>query len=156
ARCYWVQLTKFDAAERNDVLPSTRIAGGSGASLELGGFGFKLDDPGPGILVGYLADKYNGPLKLNDRIVALDGRPIENARQYQALMEKVNEERPVVVTIQRGKERIRQETRIQLPPRDAGITARVRAEYIAADKEIQIVSRTATEMRVTIPPEWLP
>src|SRR5262245_27978789 len=127
ARCYWVQLTKFDAAERNDVLPATRIAGGSGASLDLGGFGFKLDDAGPGVLVGYLADKYNGPLKLNDRIVALDGKPLENAKQYQAVMEKMTEERSVVVTVQRGKERIRLETRVVLPARDAGVTARVHA-----------------------------
>ena len=27
ARCYWIQPTKFDANERNDVLPSTRIPG---------------------------------------------------------------------------------------------------------------------------------
>jgi predicted esterase len=156
ARCYWVQLTKFDAAERNDVLPSTRIAGGSGASLDLGSFGFKLDDPGPGLLVSFLAEKYNGPLKMNDRIVALDGRPIENAKQYQALMEKVTDEHPAVVTVQRGKERLRLETRTVLPPRDTGITARVHAQYLPAEKEIQIVSRTATEMRVTLPAEWLP
>ena len=31
ARCYWIQPTKFDANERNDVLPSTRIPGGTGA-----------------------------------------------------------------------------------------------------------------------------
>jgi len=156
ARCYWVQLTKFDAAERNDVLPASRIAGGSGASLDLGGFGFKLDDAGPGVLVGYLADKYNGPLKLNDRIVALDGKPLENAKQYQAAMEKMTEERPVVVTVQRGKERIRLETRVVLLARDAGVTARVHAQYLPAEKEIQIVSRTVTEMRVTVPAEWVP
>ena len=156
ARCYWVQLTKFDAAERNDVLPASRIAGGSGASLDLGGFGFKLDDAGPGVLVGYLADKYNGPLKLNDRIVALDGKPLENAKQYQAVMEKMTEERSVVVTVQRGKERIRLETRVVLPARDAGVTARVHAQYLPAEKEIQIVSRTVTEMRVTVPAEWVP
>ena len=31
-----------------------------------------------------------------------------------------------------------------------------RAQYLPADKEIQIVSRTITEMRVTVPPEWVP
>jgi len=69
ARCYWIQLAKFDAAERNDVLASTRIAGGSGAALDLGGFGFKLDEPGPGVLVATLAEKYSGPLKLGDRLI---------------------------------------------------------------------------------------
>ena len=51
ARCYWIQPTKFDANERNDVLPSTRIPGGTGAALDLGGFVFKTDDPGPGVPV---------------------------------------------------------------------------------------------------------
>jgi hypothetical protein len=156
ARCYWIQLTRFDPAERNDVLASTRIAGGSGASLDLGGFGFKPDDPGPGILVTFLPEKYNGPLKLNDRIVSLDGRPLENAKQYQELLDKVSEEKTAVISVQRGKERIRVETRLVLPRRESAVTARVEAQYLPAEKEIQIVSRTATEMRVTIPPEWLP
>jgi hypothetical protein len=156
AHCYWIQLTKFDPNERNDVLATTRLSGGSGASLELGAFGFKLDDPGPGVLISYLPEKYNGPLKLNDRIVALDGRPIANAKQYQEMLEKVTEEKGTVAAVQRGKDRIRIETHIVLPRRDAGVTARVQAQYLPADKEIQIVSRTITEMRVTVPPEWLP
>jgi hypothetical protein len=32
----------------------------------------------------------------------------------------------------------------------------VQAQYQPAEKEIQIVSRTITEMRVTVPPEWVP
>jgi predicted esterase len=156
ARCYWIQPTKFDANERNDVLPSTRIAGGSGAALDLGGFLFKTDDPGPGVLVASLPEKYSGPLKANDRLIALDGKPLASAVQYLELMEKVTEERPAVVTVQRGKERIRVETRITLPRRETGVTSRVEAQYLPADKEIQIVSRTITEMRVTVPPEWVP
>jgi hypothetical protein len=58
--------------------------------------------------------------------------------------------------VQRGKERIRVETRITLPRRETGITSRVEAQYLPADKEIQIVSRTITEMRVTVAPEWVP
>src|SRR4029077_6132743 len=77
ARCYWIQMTKFDAAERNDVLASSRIPGGSGAALDLGAFGFKLDEPGPGLVVTTLPEKYPGPLKMGDRLVALDGKPIE-------------------------------------------------------------------------------
>jgi hypothetical protein len=156
ASCYWIQLTKFDAAERNDVLASTRIAGGNGAALDLGGFGFKLDDPGPGMLVTSLPDKYNGPLKMGDRLVALDGKPLATGAQYLEWLEKITEERPVTVTVQRGKDRIRVETRVTLPRRDAGVSARVEAQYLVADKEIQIVSRTVTEMRVTVPPAWLP
>ena len=61
-----------------------------------------------------------------------------------------------VVTVQRGKERIRVETRITLPRRETGVTSRVQAQYLPAEKEIQIVSRTITEMRVTVAPEWVP
>jgi hypothetical protein len=154
ARCYWVQMTKFDAAERNDVLPSTRIAGGNSAALDLGGFGFKLDDPGPGVLVSRLPEKYSGPLKMGDRIVSLDGRDIANARQYRDQMEKVTEDKLAVATVQRGKDRIRMETRIIVPRRDPAVSARVEAQYLPDDKEIQIVSRTVTEMRVTVPPQW--
>jgi predicted esterase len=156
ARCYWIQPTKFDANERNDVLPSTRIPGASGAALDLGGFLFKTDDPGPGVPVTSLPEKYNGPLKAGDRLIALDGKPLASAVQYLELMEKVTEERAAVVTVQRGKERIRVETRIILPRRETGVTSRVEAQYLPADKEIQIVSRTITEMRVTVPPEWVP
>jgi predicted esterase len=156
ARCYWIQPTKFDANERNDVLASTRIAGGSGAALDLGGFGFKTDDPGPGVLVTSLPQKYSGPLKGGDRLMALDGKPLADARQYLELMEKVTDEKAAVVTVQRGKERIRVETRIVLPRREAGVTSRVEAQVLPAEKEIQIVSRTVTEMRVTVAPQWVP
>jgi predicted esterase len=156
ARCYWIQPTKFDANERNDVLPSTRIPGASGAALDLGGFTFKTDDPGPGVPVTSLPEKYNGPLKAGDRLIALDGKPLASAVQYLELMEKVTEERTAVVTVQRGKERIRVETRITLPRRETGVTSRVEAQYLPAEKEIQIVSRTITEMRVTVPAEWVP
>jgi hypothetical protein len=32
----------------------------------------------------------------------------------------------------------------------------VQAQYSPVEKEIQIVSRTVTEMRVTVPPAWTP
>jgi hypothetical protein len=156
ARCYWIQPAKFDASERNDVLASTRIPGGTGAALDLGGFGFQVDDPGPGVLVTSLPAKYSGPLKTGDRLVAIDGKPLASARQYLELLERFTEEKPATVTVQRGKERIRVETRITLPRRDSGVTARVQAQYLPAEKEIQIVSRTITEMRVTVAPEWIP
>jgi hypothetical protein len=156
SRCYWVQPTRFDASERNDVLVSTRIPGGTGAALDLGGFGFKLDDLAPGVLVTSLPEKYKGPLKLGDRLVALDGKPLASARQYLETMDKVTEEKTATVTVQRGKERIRVETRITLPRREAGVSARVQAQYLPAEKEIQIVSRTVTEMRVAVAPQWVP
>lgn len=154
ASCYWIQMTKFDAGERNDVLPLSLIRGGSGASLDLGGFGYKTDDPGPGLLVNFLPEKYDGPLKMGDRLVALDGRPIENARQYAETMSKIVEEKSVTVMVERGGKRNRVETRIVLPRRDALVTARVDAKYLPADNEIQIISRTVKEMKVTVPPQW--
>jgi hypothetical protein len=156
ASCYWIQMTKFDAAERNDVLDSTRIAGGNGAALDLGSFGFKPDEPGPGVLVTLLPEKYSGPLKVGDRLVALDGKPVADPRQYADWLEKATEEKTVTVTVQRGKERVRVETRVVLPRRENGVSARVEAQYLPADREIQIVSRTVTEMRITVPPHWVP
>jgi predicted esterase len=154
ASCYWIQMTKFDAAERNDVLPSTALRGGSGASLDLGGFGYATGDPGPGLLVNFLPEKYSGPLKMGDRILTLDGKPIENARQYAEQMSKVTEEKTVALMVQRGKQRQRIETRIVLPRRDTFVTARVQGRYMLTDKEIQVVSRTVKEMKVTVPPQW--
>jgi hypothetical protein len=153
AHCYWIQMAKFDVNERNDVLPSTRIKAAATAALDLGGFGYKPGDPGPGVLVSYLPDKYSGQLKLGDRIIAIDGRPIEDGRQYAEVMAKATEGHAVAM-VQRGKEKIRMETRIVVPHRDPVVTARVEAQYLPEDKEIQIVSRTIQEMRVTIPPHW--
>jgi hypothetical protein len=154
AHCYWIQMTKFDPAERNEVVASTRLEGSSTASLDLGGFGYNPNDSGPGVLISYLPDKYSGPLKLGDRIAALDGRPLDNPKKYLEFMARYTESRPAVVTVERGKERIRLETSVVIPKRDAGVTARVQGQFSGADREIQIVSRAIKEMRVTIPPEW--
>ena len=76
ASCFWLEPTKFDMNERNDVLPSTRILAGAVAALDLGGFGYKPDEAGPGILVSYLPEKYTGPLKMGDRIMEIEGKAI--------------------------------------------------------------------------------
>ncbi len=154
ASCYWIQLTRFDPGERNDMLRSTRLEGAARAALALGAFGYRADEPGPGVLVAKLPDGYSGPLKTGDRIVALEGRPIENAHAYLEMMGKYTEEKPVVAMVERGKGRMRMETRVVLPPREAMVTARVQAQFMPAEREIQIVSRTVTEMRVTIPAAW--
>jgi hypothetical protein len=154
ARCFWIEMTKFDPAERNDVLASTRVEPTVTPALDLGGFGYKPDEPGPGILVSYLPEKYNGPLKLNDRIMAVDGRPIETPQRYLEMMAKYTESHPAVVTVQRGKDRVRLETFVVVPKREAGVTARVQGQWIPADREIQIISRTVKEMKVNIPAEW--
>jgi hypothetical protein len=59
------------------VLVSTRVQPvGSGASLDVGGFGYDRTAPGPGALVTWLPPNYQGPLKLNDRIVSVGGKAI--------------------------------------------------------------------------------
>lgn len=47
ARCYWINMTKFDLAERNDVLPTTVIPGGSGAALDFLPFRVQKRRPRP-------------------------------------------------------------------------------------------------------------
>lgn len=156
AGCYWLEPTKFDAGERNEVLPNTRIVDGSGASLELGPFGYKLTDPGPGVLISYLPKDYIGPLKIGDRLIELDGQPLADARDFDARINKMYAEKLVAALIQRGKERLRLDTRIVLPRPDALVTARVQGKYDPELKRVQIVSRSVSEMRVVIPPQWAP
>jgi len=156
ASCYWIQMTKFDAAERNDVLPMTLVPGDLGTSLDLGGFGYRANDPGPGVQVAFLPEKYSGPLKVGDRRVALDGKPIENARQFLQTLSTADATRAAVVMVERAKDRIRIETRILVPRRDPVVTARVKAEYQPDSHQIIVISRSVTEMRVAIPPEWIP
>ncbi|MFY9726646.1 MAG: PDZ domain-containing protein [Bryobacteraceae bacterium] len=152
--CFWLTPGKFDVNERNDVLPRTLVATSTPAALDLGGFAYKLDEPGPGVLVARLPANYSGPLKPGDRIIELDGRRIADAHAYQEMMNKANEERRVVVMVQRGKERTRIETRILVPHHDFVPTARVQGKYDPAQKQILIISRTVTEMRLTVPAAW--
>ena len=156
ASCYWVQPSKFDPAERNDVLPMSLIPADAGSSLDLGGFGYRADDPGPGVTVVFLPERYKDALRVGDVLEALDGKPIENARQLMQILEKADATRNAVVMVRRGKDRIRIETRIVVPRREPVITARVKAEYMPDDHQIVLISRAITEMRVTIPAEWLP
>jgi predicted esterase len=156
ANCYWVQPTKFDPAERNDVLPVTLIPGDSGTELDLGGFGYRADDPGPGVKVAFLPEKYQGPLKVGDVLESLDGKPIDTAKQLMQILEKTDATRNAVVMVRRGKDRIRVETRIFVPRREAVVTARVKAEYMPEYHQIVLISRAVTEMRVVIPEAWIP
>lgn len=156
AGCYWIRMTRFDPGERNDVLPASALKGGSGAKLDLGEFAYKADDAGPGVLVTALPSRYDGPLKAGDRILELDGKAIENARQYEQTMRDATEQKRAVALVARGAERKRIETRIVLPAKPTMVTARVQAKYMAAENEIRIVSRTVTELRVTVPAHWVP
>ncbi len=156
ARCYWASIVKFDPAQRNDVLPSSRVKPGSGAYLTLGGFGFDLRAPGPGVLVSWLPPNYSGPLKLEDRIVAVGGKPVQDAREYVRLMEGQTEERGVGVMVERGKQRIRLESRVALAKREENLTARVQAEYLSDAREMLVITRGVGALRLTLPAYWTP
>ena len=157
SRCYWVEMTRFDPAERNDVLESTRIQPiGSGASLAIGPFGFDPAAAGPGVEVTRLPDKYEGPLKLHDRIVALGGKELKDGAEYAQILYRTFDEKPIVAMVARGKEHIRLETRIVLAHREEAVTARVRASYLPDSHEVEAISRTVTQMKLTLPAEWLP
>ncbi len=154
-RCYWITITGFDAAARNDALASTRVPpAGTGARLDLGVFGFSYSDPGPGVLVSWLPPNYRGPLRLDDRIVAVGGKPVRDAAAYIEMMDSAAEEKPAAVIIQRGKERLRQETRIVVPPREEVVTARVQGRYLPELGEIQVLSRAVSSMRLEVPAAW--
>jgi hypothetical protein len=155
-RCYWIRIARFDAGQRNDVLLSTRVRPGSGATLALGGFGYRASAPGPGILVEWLPEGYKGPLKLQDRIVSLAGQAVEDAAAYASLLERMTEEKGVAVLVQRGKERLRLETKVVLPKREEALTARVQAEYFPDEKDVLVVTRQVGELRLDLPEYWLP
>lgn len=160
ARCYWIRMTAFDPSLSNDAIRSSRVNPESTASLDFGGFGYTPTKPGPGIVVEWLPPYYKGPLKLNDRLTQLSGRPIADGRHYQEMLAEVKEERPVSVTIERkeGKEldRIRLTTRYRLKAREEVVTARVQAEYVQEAKEIVIVSRAVAALELTVPEGWAP
>lgn len=156
ARCYWLTPTEFDPKLSNAALRTTRISADSLASLDFGGFGYRADAPGPGVVVEFLPPNYSGPLKVKDRILALSGANIADPRHYVEKMSQVTEEKPVAVTIERDKERIRLVTRYVLRQRPEVITARVQAEYVPDLKEITIVSRTVATARLQVPPQWAP
>jgi hypothetical protein len=158
--CYWVEMTRFDPAERNDVVDSTRVGPvGPGAALAIGPFGYHpgaAGAAGPGVLVAWLPEKYDGPLKLDDHIVELGGKEVRDGAQYGQMMDEIKEEKPAVVMIARRKQRMRLDTKVVFPPREELVTARVEARYLADLKEVEVLSRAVTQMKLTLPSAWLP
>jgi hypothetical protein len=71
-------------------------------------------------------------------------------------MNKMYAEKPMAGMVERGKEMIRFETRVILPSPDAFVTARVQGTHSPEDKTIRIISRSVTELRVTVPQAWVP
>jgi dienelactone hydrolase len=156
ARCYWVQVARFDPNLRNDALSVSRVTPGSGAYLALGGFGYKVTAPGPGVLVEWLPDGYRGPLRLQDRVVAFAGQELPNAAAFVAVLERQLDERNVALMIQRGGQRQRVETRVLLPKREENFTARVQAEYFPDTSEVLAITRGVAELRLDLPAHWVP
>jgi hypothetical protein len=155
-RCYWAEMTRLDPSRRNDVLASTRIPPLTGAALALGGFGYEPSVPGPGVEVRWLPENYKGPLKLQDRIVSVGGKPLADAREYIQMMSREQEDRRAAVLVQRGKERLRIETHIVVPKREEAQTARLQAEFLSDSRELQIISRGLAEVKLTLPAYWAP
>ncbi len=155
-RCYWIEITKFDPQERNDLLRSTQLKPRSSAVLQLRGFRYAPDDPGPGLTITYIEPAFATQIKIGDRITALDGKPIANASQFEKILETITEGRPAVLMIERGKERRRFETSVVVPKRDAVVTARVQAKRIPESDSIEIISRQVSALRVTVPRQWVP
>ena len=108
------------------------------------------------MVVGLLPPGYRGPLKLEDRIVSVAGKPVRDAREYLEMMDQVKEEKPAAVTVLRGSQRLRVETRVALPKRGELVTARVQAEFLVELHEIQVLSRMAAGVRLRVPAAWVP
>jgi len=156
ARCYWAEITRLNFSLRNDVLPSSRVKPGSGAALDLGGFGFDPAAPGPGVLVAWLPEDYRGPLRLGDRIVAVAGKELPDARAYMDFMERQQQARAAAIMVLRGRQRVRLETRIVLPKREEMLTARLQAEFLVEAGEVQLISRGVEALRLRLPAFWTP
>jgi hypothetical protein len=107
-------------------------------------------------LVASLPEKYGGPLKVNDRIVELGGKELKNGTEFAQILYQTFEEKPVVAMVERGKEHIRLDTKIEMAPRAEPVTARVRAQYLPDLQEVEVVSRAITQMKVTLPQPWVP
>ncbi len=140
-RCYWLEITRFDPAESNDVLDSTRVPQlGSGAQLGIGPVRLQSCRARPGVVVASLPVKYAGPLKVNDRILEFGGKVLSDAAEYAKTLYQTFDEKPVVVLVQRGKERLRMDTKIVLAPRTESVTARVRAQFLPDMQEVEVTS----------------
>jgi len=71
-------------------------------------------------------------------------------------MDEMKEAKSVAVMIQRGKDKVRLETKILLPKREELVSARAQGRYLSDQKELLLITRAVTEMRVRVPVEWTP
>lgn len=153
---YWAEIMEFDFAQRNDVLASTRVDPGTGAFLRLGGFGYDPNGKGPGVPVKWLPANYKGPLQMDDCIVSIAGKQVQDAAHYAEMMDAQRESRDVGIILLRKGKNIRIETRIVIPQREEVDTARIVAEYLPDSKEILVVTRGVRTASLKVPPQWAP
>ncbi len=155
-RAHWLEVAEFDFTQRNDVLATTRVDPGTGAFLRLGGFGYDPEGKGPGVPVKWLPQNYKGPLKLEDCIVSIAGKMVQDADHYAEIMEAQRESRDVGIILRRNDKNMRIETRIVIPKRDESDTARVLAEYLADPGELLVVTRGVKSLILQVPDAWVP
>lgn len=153
---YWAEIHRFDFTQRNDVLASTRVNPGTGAFLRLGGFGYDPEGVGPGVPVKWLPPNYKGPLQLEDCIVSIGGKMLQDAAHYAEIMEGQRESRDVGIILLRKGKNLRIETRIVIPQREETETARIVAEYLPEGKEILVVTRGVGSALLNVPAAWAP
>ncbi len=125
-RCFWVLVTKADVSRRNDALPISRIAPGSGARLA------------------------PGSIKDGDKVLSINGK---DPTQF---LESTRDEKAVVVMVQRGKDRVRLDARVVVPMREEGLTIRVQGEVLPDTKEILLITRGVAQIKMVVPPHWAP
>jgi len=144
-RCYYLQITKFDTNMINQALGTTRISSGPQVYLALGNIQYTSD-------LEITAPV--GPLKTGDRILQINGKDVNTSGEYELLLAKQNEDRDVTLTIQRGKQRQRIETKAKIAKREEPLSARIQAEYSVENKELLVISRAVGEFVVQLPRPW--
>jgi hypothetical protein len=125
-RCFWLEITKVDVTKRNDAVPISRISPGTGARLAPGSF------------------------KPDDKILAINGK------DPKEFLEEARQEKDVAVMVQRGKDRVRVAAKVVIPVREEGLTVRIQAEVQPESKEILLLSRGITGLKLNLPERWAP
>jgi len=137
-------MTKFDANQRTTCFPLRESRPERAASLDLAASDISLASR-PGVL-SRTSREIQRPLKMGDRIVAVDGGRFDDARQYIELSLEGDRESHAVAMVQRGK-------RIAWKPASCYRVATrgdgARGSAVSAGKGDSNRQRTIQEMRVT-------
>jgi len=143
-----------EAAQRRAVIDAR--AGGLGRGAKFGRIRLQTGCAGPRGGGGVAAGEVQGTAPTGRPHVELAGKEIRDGRQYAETMDQTTEEKPVAIMLERAKERRRVETRIVVPKRAELVTVRVQAQFLADSRELLVITRGVTELRVTLPDYWVP